>query len=141
MSSTFTANIAQVGLAALLTRFGDPGDALRAFRDCVSRWHRMQVWHHQWTTLRNLVQLLVRIRACEEAAVLLGAIGAADTATAPYGADADSLADATDILRNALGPPVFTAATARGGAMTADATATFALSTIDRGLQRRIRER
>jgi tetratricopeptide (TPR) repeat protein len=129
VNSSFGANIAEVGLAALLARSGDADDALRAFRRTVRRWHRMQVWHHQWTTLRNLAQLLVRIRAYEDAATLLGAVG-----TAAYGADADDAREAAELLRDALGTPVFTAAGARGRAMNADATVDFALATIDRVL-------
>jgi predicted ATPase len=130
VNSTFTANIAAVGLAAQLARSGDSGEALRAFRRTVHRWHRMQVWHHQWTTLRNLVRLLVRIRVHEDAATLLGAVGAADTAA--YGTDADGLAEAADLLEQALGPPAFGVAVARGSTMSADATVAFALATIDR---------
>ena len=128
--STFTATAAEVGLAALLARTGEFTTALRAFRRTVQRWHRMQVWHHQWTTLRNLVQLLVRVGADEDAAILLGAIGAADTAT--FGADAASLGEAGGRLREALGSDVFAAKTARGSAMNPDATVAFALAAIDR---------
>jgi hypothetical protein len=130
VNSTFAANIAEVGLAALLARSGNSREALRAFRRTVHRWHRMQVWHRQWTTLRNLVQLLVQIRAYQEAATLLGAVGAAETAA--YGADADSLGQAADLLGHALGPPAVAAAAARGFAMNADATVAFALAAIDR---------
>jgi ATP/maltotriose-dependent transcriptional regulator MalT len=133
VNSTFAANIADVGLAALLARSGDTDNALRAFRRTVHRWHRMQVWHHQWTTLRNLVRLLVGVRAYVEAATLLGAVGAADTAA--YGTDADGLREAADLLGQALGAPAFTAAAARGSAMNADAKVDFALATIDRVLR------
>jgi predicted ATPase/DNA-binding SARP family transcriptional activator len=130
VNSTFAANNAEVGLAALLVRSGDSREALRAFRRTVHRWRRMQVWHHQWIALRNLVQLLVRIRAYQDAATLLGAVGAASTAA--YGADADNLDQATDLLTHALGPPAFAVAAARGSAMNADTTVAFALAAIDR---------
>jgi hypothetical protein len=63
-----------VGLASLLGRSGEPSLALPLFRGIISRWRRMGVWHHQWTTLRNLVQLLLRTESWENAAVLVGAI-------------------------------------------------------------------
>jgi predicted ATPase len=132
--SPFTVTIAEVGLAALLARSGDTGDALRAFRRTVDRWYRMQVWHHQWTTLRNLGRLLVRIRAHEEATVLLAAVDAAGSAA--FGADADDAAHAADVLQGALGAGAYAAATARGAAMDADGTVAFALATIDRILPR-----
>ena len=33
--------------------------ALPVFRTIIARWREMQVWHHQWTTLRNLLQLFL----------------------------------------------------------------------------------
>ena len=63
--ATFVEGIALVGLASLLGRSGDPGTALPLFRAIVERWRQMGVWTHQWTTLRNLVQLLVRIDSWE----------------------------------------------------------------------------
>jgi predicted ATPase/DNA-binding SARP family transcriptional activator len=131
--STFTATAAEVGLAALLARAGKTDAALRAFHHTVQRLHRMQIWHHQWTTLRNLVQLFVRVSADEDAATLLGAIGAADTAA--FGVDAAGLDEATARLGHALGPEAFAAATTRGAAMNPDAAVTFALAAIDRLLE------
>ncbi|RKE12273.1 AfsR/SARP family transcriptional regulator [Catellatospora citrea] len=132
VAGTFTATIAQVGLAALLARSGEDAAALRAFRQCVDRWHRMQVWHHQWTTLRNLVPLLVRVGAAEDAATLLGALDAADTAA--YGSDADSLAAATQELTAALGPAGYTRAVEVGTTLGPDGTVAFALSAVDGAL-------
>ena len=60
--ATFVEGIALVGLASLLGRSGDPSTALPLFRSIVDRWRQMGVWTHQWTTLRNLVQLLVEDR-------------------------------------------------------------------------------
>jgi predicted ATPase/DNA-binding SARP family transcriptional activator len=130
--STFTATAAEVGLAALLARTGESAAALGAFRRTVERWHRMQVWHHQWTTLRNLVQLLITVGADEDAATLLGAIGAADTAA--FGTDAENLGEARGRLREALGPEVFAAKTTLGATMNPDATVAYALAAIDRRL-------
>ena len=49
----------------------------------------MGIWQHQWTTLRNLVQVFVRSGDWESAAVLLGAIDAGSTAAPAFGSDAD----------------------------------------------------
>ncbi|MEV4414799.1 BTAD domain-containing putative transcriptional regulator [Catellatospora sp. NPDC049609] len=132
VGGAFTETIAEVGLAALLTRCDEYAAALRAFRRCVDQWHRLQVWHHQWTTLRNLIRLLVRLGVHEEAATLLGALGAADTAA--YGADADGMLAAERTLTAALGTARYPAATGAGAAMDPDAAVGFALSTIDRVL-------
>ncbi|NED94661.1 hypothetical protein G1H11_04990 [Phytoactinopolyspora alkaliphila] len=129
VNSTFTANIAQVGLAALLMRTGEPMEALRAFRRSVTRWHQMQVWHHQWTTLRNLLQLFVNVGAYEEAATILGALRATSAAT--FGSDATDVVRAADLLANVLGARGFAAATHRGTAMSSDAVVAFAVASID----------
>lgn len=132
VAGTFTATIAQVGLAALLARSGEDAAALRAFRQCVDRWHRMQVWHHQWTTLRNLVPLLVRVGAAEAAATLLGALDAADTAA--YGSDAESLAAAAQELAAELGPAGYATAVEVGAALGPDGTVAYALAAVDGAL-------
>lgn len=129
VNSTFAANVAQVGLAALLMRSGETADALRAFRHSVSGWHRMQVRHHQWTTLRNLLRLLTRIGAHQQAATLLGALGAADTTA--FGADADGMRESADLLREALGPGRLATAIHSGATLSGNATVAFALDTID----------
>lgn len=134
VAGTFTATIAQVGLAALLARSGEDVAALRAFRQCVDRWHRLQVWHHQWTTLRNLVPLLVRVGAAEPAATLLGALDAADTAA--YGTDAESLTLAAGRLTAALGAAAYAEAVAAGSALGPDATVAYALAAVDDTLTR-----
>ncbi|WP_212844292.1 BTAD domain-containing putative transcriptional regulator [Catellatospora sp. IY07-71] len=130
VGGAFTATIAEVGLAALLTRSGQYAEAARAFRRCVDQWHRLQIRHHQWTTLRNLVQLLVRTGAHEDAAVLLGALGAADTAA--YGADAADLTAAAKTLTAALGAAAYRVAADAGAALAPDETVAFALSALSR---------
>ncbi|WP_203755728.1 AfsR/SARP family transcriptional regulator [Catellatospora bangladeshensis] len=130
VGGAFTATIAEVGLAALLTRSGEYTAAAGAFRRCVDQWHRLQIWHHQWTTLRNLVQLLARTGAHEDAAVLLGALGAADTAA--YGSDAADLTAAAKTLTAALGPAAYQAAADAGAALPRDDIVAFALSALSR---------
>ena len=63
--STFVEGIAFVGLASLLGGSQEPAVALPLFRAIITRWRRMGIWHHQWTTLRNLVQLFIRIGSSE----------------------------------------------------------------------------
>ncbi|WP_162240336.1 BTAD domain-containing putative transcriptional regulator [Nocardia arizonensis] len=129
VDSVFVVNVATVGLAALYTRTGATGSALRAFRAAILGWRRMQVWHHQWTTLRNLGRLLVELHLDEPAAVLLGVLHSAHAEV--FGADASHEADSMRILRERLGESAFEAARARGMAMTGEAAVEFALATID----------
>ena len=134
--STFVEGIALVGLASLLGRSGEPSLALPLFRSIIVRWRRMGVWHHQWTTLRNLVQLFLRTESWENAAVLVGAIAASGSATPAFGADAALMQAAVDRLEAMLGSPGWEVARNRGEAMSADETVTFAGHTIDQEISR-----
>lgn len=92
-------------------------------------------WTHQWTTLRNLVFLPVRLGAAEaaEAAVeLIGALETSATAARVYGADAARLRAATGQLRDRLGEASFDAAYERGRRMTDPEAVDVALTAIDR---------
>ena len=132
--STFVEGIALVGLASLLGGSQEPGVALPLFRAIITRWRRMGIWHHQWTTLRNLVQLLIRIGSSEPAAVLIGAIRAGSTATAAFGADADLMETAAERLRDVLGPSRWSEAYDRGAAMSGDEALDLACDSIDQAL-------
>ncbi|MGH8887498.1 MAG: AfsR/SARP family transcriptional regulator [Egibacteraceae bacterium] len=92
-----------VSVASLRGRHGDPSKALPLFRDLIEHWHQAGNWTQQWTTLRNLVGLLVRLGAYEAAAVLYGAQAVAATAGAVYGADAARLADPVAFVRKPRG--------------------------------------
>ena len=132
--STFVEGIALVGLASLLGGSQDPGVALPLFRAIITRWRRMGIWHHQWTTLRNLVQLLIRIGSSEPAAVLIGAIRAGSTATAAFGADADLMETAAERLRDVLGPSRWSEAYDRGAAMSGDDALDLACDSIEQAI-------
>ena len=132
--SSFVEGIALVGLASLLGRSGAATIALPRFRSIIRRWRRMGVWHHQWTTLRNLVQLFVRERCWESAAVLLSAIDA-DTSAAPaFGADAELMQAARKRLEDALGRSRWLVARDRGAAMSRDETVVFACEAIGQAM-------
>ena len=94
----------------------------------------MGIRHHQWTTLRNLVQLLLRIGCSEDAAVLIHAIEASKTAAAAFGTDAERMADATGTLQTALGECRWSSAVARGAALSDDAAVAFARDAINRAI-------
>ncbi len=83
--ATFLVAIASVGLAAVRSRAGRVGDALRGYREVVEYWAEGGHWSHQWVTLRNLADLL-RALDDHETAELLDA--AADRAPDAPGAGA-----------------------------------------------------
>jgi predicted ATPase/DNA-binding SARP family transcriptional activator len=129
--ATFVEGIALVGLASLLGRSGDPSTALPLFGAIVDRWREMGIWTHQWTTLRNLVQLLVRIGSWEPAAVLSGAISAHGPDAQAFGADAERMHSATERIAASLGASDWSAANRRGAEMSDEETVTFACDTIN----------
>jgi tetratricopeptide (TPR) repeat protein len=132
--STFVEGIALVGLASLLGRSADPEVAFPLFGSIVGRWRRMGVWHHQWTTLRNLLQLLVRTERWPAAAVLFAAIDAGSRSAPAFGTDADLLRAAADRIARALDAGAFWAACSQGARMSRDEAVSFACAAIDEAL-------
>jgi tetratricopeptide (TPR) repeat protein len=78
--ATFGTAIALVGLLSARTRAGRVYDALRGFRDVVDYFERAGNWTHQWTTLRNLAELLRMLGDAEPAALIDAAADAAPDA-------------------------------------------------------------
>ena len=83
-------------------------DALRGYREVIDYFARTGNWTHQWTTLRNLADLLRRLGDDEPAALLDAAADQAPDAPAVDGARAPATAE-TEIP---AGPPC---STSRGG--------------------------
>jgi tetratricopeptide (TPR) repeat protein len=75
--ATFIVGVASVGLLAVRAAAGRVDDALRGYREVIDYFARTGNWTHQWTTLRNLANLL-RTLGDHETATLLDA--AADRA-------------------------------------------------------------
>jgi predicted ATPase/DNA-binding SARP family transcriptional activator len=124
----FLEGVARVGIASLRARHHPPRDALSAFPDVIGHWRRAGDWTHQWTTLRNLVPLLVRLDADEPAARLFGAQQSADTGT--FGADAVRLAEAGETLTARLGTTRFEALLDEGRALDGPDAVDLALDSI-----------
>lgn len=120
VGSTFALGVALVSASSVRGRHGDPDRALEMFLQVVEHWHAVGNWTQQWTTLRNVIDLFVRIGADTPAAVLLSALRAADTAAPLYGSDAHRLAADARLLHSRLGAQLFSAATAQGETMTGD---------------------
>jgi predicted ATPase/DNA-binding SARP family transcriptional activator len=56
--ATFLEGIASVGLLTLRSRTGSVDEALRGYRELIDYWELTGGWLQQWTTLRNLADLL-----------------------------------------------------------------------------------
>jgi hypothetical protein len=102
------------------------------FPEVVEHWRSLGNWTQQWTTLRNVIDLFVRLGVDAPAAVLLGAVRAADTAAPAFGPDAESLAAARGLLLSRLGPARFTSEAALGESMSADDVVAFACAELRR---------
>jgi transposase len=100
--SRLIAGFAEVSLATLHTRHGEPATALRYYHQVISQWRQAGTWTPLWVTLRTLIDLLTRVGACHDAATLYGAAASASSGAPPYGADADLMRQTAALLRDQL---------------------------------------
>jgi predicted ATPase/DNA-binding SARP family transcriptional activator len=56
--ASFLDGVASVGLVSARARLGRTAEALDGYRQLIDRWERTGGWTQQWTTLRNLADLL-----------------------------------------------------------------------------------
>jgi tetratricopeptide (TPR) repeat protein len=80
--ATFIVGVASVGLQTRRAASGRTDEALRGYRQLIDYWSRTGNWNHQWTTLRNLADLLRRLDAHESATLLDAAADQAPDAPA-----------------------------------------------------------
>ncbi len=130
----FLEGVARVATTSLLARHRSPREALAAFPEVINHWRRAGDWTHQWTTLRNLVPLLVALDADAAAAQLYAAQAAG--AVPAYGVEADRLRAAAEQLSVRLGTQRFEALVSNGQQLDGAAALDLALTTIDELLSR-----
>jgi hypothetical protein len=122
---------------SLRGRHGDPHLAVPLFEEVIEYWRRSGGWTQLWLTVRNLVELIARLGAYEDAAVLYGACGAFNRMSQqPYGAEAERLAAVVETVIANLGKDGFDEARARGEQLDDDAAVEFAVA-VTRRLQPR----
>ncbi|HEX6404726.1 MAG TPA: BTAD domain-containing putative transcriptional regulator [Pseudonocardiaceae bacterium] len=80
--STFLIGLASVGLLTIRVDTGRIDDALRGYREVIDYWERTGNWIQQWTTLRNLANLLRILDDHQPALFLEVAAGHAPEASA-----------------------------------------------------------
>jgi len=130
------AGLAEVSLAALHARHGDPAAALRYYQRVIPQWRQAGAWTPQWVTIRTLIDLLARVGACRDAAMLYGAASSATTGAPPFGADADRLRQSAARLRDQLTAAEFRACTEEGGRLDGHQVIDLALDAIARTAER-----
>jgi predicted ATPase/DNA-binding SARP family transcriptional activator len=99
----FLEGIALTADVALRGRHGDPGEALSRYRAALGLWRDAGADGMALPTLRNLVVLLTRTQAPEDAIVLEAALARLAT-RASYGEEADRLRGAVRIARASVSP-------------------------------------
>ena len=110
----YLTGVASVAAAAGNSRYGDPASAASLFLDVIQHWSELGDWLHQWTTLRNVVNLLVRLGRDQEAATLHGALTARANLPPLFGDDAQRMAEARVLLEGRLGREDFAELSRRG---------------------------
>lgn len=135
--SRLVAGFAEVSLATLHARHGEPGTALRYYHQVISQWRQAGTWTPLWVTLRTLIDLLTRVGACHDAATLYGAATSATTGAPPYGADADLLRQTAARLRDHLADTEFRSCTGEGEQLDGAQVIDFALDAITRAAANR----
>ena len=87
VGSTFVAGIAAVGRLSHISAAGDTERALLGYRELIDYWARTGSWVQQWTTLRNLADLLDEVGVRQPALFLRAAAARAPDAPAAPAAD------------------------------------------------------
>jgi predicted ATPase len=132
VNSTFAVGLARVALATRKARQDDPAGALGYYETVIVEWQRAGAWTSQWVTLRTLVDLLVRVGAVRDAAILYGAVETARTGARPFGADEAMLREAATELRARLGEDTFRRFADEGANLTEDEVVGVALDAVHR---------
>jgi tetratricopeptide (TPR) repeat protein len=130
--SRLVAGFAEVSLATLHARHGEPGTALRYYHQVISKWRQAGTWSPLWVTLRTLIDLLTRVGACHDAATLYGAAASASSGAPPYGADADLMRETAALLRDQLTETEFRSCVNKGEELDGAQVIDLALDAITR---------
>ena len=130
--SRLVAGFAEVSLATLHARHGEPATALRYYHQVISHWRQAGTWTPLWVTIRTLIDLLTRVDAWHDAATLYGATASASSGAPPYGADADLLRQTAARLRDHLTGTEFRSCTDQGEQLDGAQVIDLALEAIAR---------
>ena len=80
LGSTFVEGVASVGRLSQMVKTGPTSHALRGYLELIDYWERTGSWVQQWTTLRNVADLLQHHGEAEAAAFLRAAAASAPDA-------------------------------------------------------------
>lgn len=126
----FTEGVAWVTLASLRARHSDPRSAVPEFTGLLEHWRRSGNWLQQWTTLRNLAEVLTALGEDETAVVIAAASQAEGTASPTFGSESDRLAQVFARARSRLGDERLARARERGRRLHATEVVDLALEAL-----------
>ena len=127
IGNRFLSAIAGLSSVSCAARLGYSAEGLAEFHELVDHFHRTGSWAQQWTTIRMLIEALVRLDRDEPAAVLYGALTTSETAPPVVGADVARMAEAVGMMRSRLGASRLAALQAQGAGMGDDEVISHAL--------------
>jgi predicted ATPase len=121
--------ISALSVVSLRARTGDQ-PAWADFADVIEHWRRAGTDAHQWTTIRNLAELLARRGHDDASARLYGAVIVPTRGGQPRGAEATRLRTAMRGVRARLGEQRFEDLLTEGAALSDAETTTAALRIV-----------
>ncbi len=130
MDERYLAGVAVVSLASVRSRHGDPHAAVALFSEVVRHWRDRGDWLHQWTTLRNVADLLLRLHRYEAAAILTAGLESRGGMAVGYGSDAVRLAQTWTRLAAELEPQAVVELDNLGRSMNDSDLVSFALDVL-----------
>jgi hypothetical protein len=99
--------VARLSLTTLPLEAGHEDAVLRAYEQLIGGWRLGNDWTHQWTTLQNLVPLLIRCGAHVDAAVIVSALTSDGGEARLFGHAADEIDSIRTGLAHRLGDEQF----------------------------------
>ena len=127
----FVEGVARLTAASVRGRIDEPADVVAAYADLLRHWQRSGNWTQQWTTLRNLVELLVRLEVDDAAVAIAAAADSQETAAPSFGTESARLDRALTAARGRLGRERFEAARDRGHRLHGHEIVDLALDAIE----------
>ena len=101
--ASFVTALATLTLASSAARTGELVQACSSYLEVIRYWERTGSWTQQWTTLRNVAELLTRCGRYSDAAVLLAAADSDPDASAVVGTERTRLLACRDLVIRKLG--------------------------------------
>jgi tetratricopeptide (TPR) repeat protein len=98
----YLALVARASMAAALARHGEPREAIEEFLTVIADHQRHGNFTHATTTLRNLIELFVRLDLNESAMTLLGALSD-DRLKTTFGVEEESLVRNQETIEKRVG--------------------------------------